>query len=77
MRRFALKIALKGQSGLEINESAKQYTLKNLPGEFSALQLLTITHAEFRKLDRSADLSADFSRKYDLAIKAVMKRPEL
>jgi hypothetical protein len=37
MRRFALEIALKSQSGLEINESAKQYTLKNLPGEFSAL----------------------------------------
>jgi hypothetical protein len=77
MRRFALKIALKGQSGLEINESAKQYTLKNLPGEFSALQLLPIMHAAFQKVDLSADLSADFSRKYDLALKAVMKRPDL
>jgi hypothetical protein len=37
MRRFALEIALEGQSGLVINDSAKQYTLKNLPGEFSAL----------------------------------------
>lgn len=70
MRRFALEIALKGQSDLEMNGSAKQYTLKSLPSEFSALQLLAIMHAAFQKVDLSAELGANFSRKYDLAIKA-------
>ena len=39
-KKPALEIALKGQSGLQINDPAKQYTLKSLPVEFSGLQLL-------------------------------------
>lgn len=74
MQRIALEIALKGQSGLQINDPAKQYTLKTLPGEFSGLQLLAIMYAAFQKVDPSADVGADFSKEYALAIKAVQSR---
>lgn len=74
MQRIALEIALKGQSGLQINDSAKQYTLKSLPGEFSGLQLLAIMYAAFQKVDPRADVGADFSKEYELALKAVKAR---
>lgn len=74
MQRIALEIALKGQSGLDINNPAKQYTLKSLPGEFSGLQLLAIMYAAFQKVDPTADLGADFSGEYAVALKAVKRR---
>ena len=70
MQRIALEIALKGQTGLKINDPAKQYTLKCLPGEFSGLQLLAIMYAAFQKVDPSADVGADFSAEYAVAAKA-------
>jgi tetratricopeptide (TPR) repeat protein len=70
MQRIALEIALKGQTGLDINDPAKQYTLKSLPGEFSGLQLLAIMYAAFQKVDPSADVGADFSAEYAVAAKA-------
>lgn len=74
MQRIALEIALKGQSGLDINNPDKQYTLKSLPGEFSGLQLLAIMYAAFQRVDPTADLGADFSKEYEIAKKAVKTR---
>jgi tetratricopeptide (TPR) repeat protein len=74
MQRIALEIALKGQSGLEINDPTKQYTLKSLPGEFSGLQMLAIMYAAFQKIDPSADLGADFSKEYALALKTIQSQ---
>jgi hypothetical protein len=36
------ELAILGRSGLDINDPAKEYKLKNLPGEFSGLHLLAI-----------------------------------
>ena len=65
---------MKGQSGLDINNPAKQYTLKSLPGEFSGLHLLAIMYAAFQKVDPSADLGADFSKEYAMALQAYKGR---
>lgn len=73
-QRIALEIALLGQSGLQINDPAKQYKLKSLPGEFSGLELLAIMYAAFQKVDPSADLGADFSVEYAMAVKAARSR---
>lgn len=63
-----------GQSGLQINDPAKQYTLKSFPCEFSGQQLLAIMYAAFQKVDPSADLGADFSKEYAMAVMAVNGR---
>lgn len=70
VQRIALEIAMKGQSGLQINDPTKQYTLKSLPGEFSGLQLLAIMYAAFQRVDPSADIGADFAKEYELALKS-------
>jgi hypothetical protein len=74
MRTIGVEVALLGRSGLDINNPAKQYKLKNLPGEFSGLHLLAIMYAAFQQIDPSADLGADFSKEYALALMTVKER---
>ena len=67
-RLIALEIALLGRSGLDINNSAEQYTLKSLPGRFSGLHLLAIMYAAFRQIDSTLQSGADFSAEYEAAL---------
>ena len=74
MRAIGVEVAMLGRSGLDINNPAKQYKLKNLPGDFSGLHLLAIMYAAFQQIDPSADLGADFSAEYAVAVKAAKGR---
>ncbi len=56
------------RSGLDINNSAEQYTLKSLPGRFSGLHLLAIMYAAFRQIDSTLESGADFSAEYEAAL---------
>jgi hypothetical protein len=38
---IAVEVALKGQGGLDINDPEPKHTLKSLPGQFSALHLVS------------------------------------
>jgi hypothetical protein len=71
MRTIGVEVAMLGRSGLDINNPAKKYKLKNLPGEFSGLHLLAIMYAAFQQIDPSADLGADFSAEYKLAVQSM------
>ena len=73
MRAICVEVAMLGRSCLDINNSAKQYKLKNLPGNFSGLHLLAIMYAAFQQIDPSADLGADFAAEYRLAIQSTKK----
>jgi hypothetical protein len=68
-QEIALEIALKGQSGLDINDPAQKYTLRTLPGNFSGLHLLAIMYTAFQQIDPSANVGADFQTEYELALK--------
>jgi tetratricopeptide (TPR) repeat protein len=74
MRAIGVEVAMLGRSGLDINNPAKQYKLKNLPGDFSGLHLLAILYAAFQQIDPSADLGADFAAEYAVALKAAKGR---
>jgi len=67
-RQIVLEIAMLGRSGLDINNSAEQYTLKSLPGRFSGLHLLAIMYAAFRQIDSTLESGADFSAEYEAAL---------
>ena len=72
-REIAFEVALKGQSGLDINDSEQKYMLKTLPGNFSGLHLVAIMYAGFRQLDPDLDAGIDFKAEYDAA--QAMRRP--
>ncbi len=72
-QQIALEIALKGQSGLDINDPEPKYTLKTLPGNFSGLHLVSIMYAAFRQIDPSTDSGIDLSAEYKIASASLKK----
>lgn len=69
VRRVAFEIAVLGRSGLDVNDSAKQYDLSSLPGPYSGLQLVCMMHVGFRILGIEQDLGFDLSDEYEAARK--------
>ena len=66
-QQITLEIALKGQSGLNINDPEAKYTLKSLPGKFSGMHLVSIMYVGMKELDPSADTGIDLSEEYEAA----------
>ena len=71
MQQIALEIAMLGRSGLDINDPERKYTLQNLPGQFSGLQLLSYMYTAFQQIDPSVDMGADFAKEYAIAMKGI------
>lgn len=67
-QEIALEIAIKGQSGLDINDPDPKYSLRSLPGKFSGLHLLAIMYTAFQHIDPKADVGADFKTEYETAL---------
>lgn len=67
-QQITFEIALKGQSGLDINDSDQKYTLKTLSGTFSGLHLVAMMYAGLKRLDPTLPAGADFQAEYDAAI---------
>lgn len=66
--QIVMEIGLLGKGGLQINKPDVRYTLKNLPGDFSGLQLLSIMHAGIRLFDSNVDTGTGLDREYEMAI---------
>ena len=68
-QEITFEVAIKGRSGLDINDPTQKYTLKTLPGKFSGLHLVAIMHVGFKQIDPTMNSGADFDAEYDAAIK--------
>ena len=68
---ISFEIALLGRQGFEINDPTKKFSLSTLPGEFTALQLVSIMYVGFQQIDPSLDLGMDFTDEYNLALNIV------
>lgn len=67
-RAVVFEIALLGQSGLDINDPAKKYSLRSLPGSFSGLHLVSLMYAGMKLIDPTADAGIDLSDEYAQAL---------
>jgi hypothetical protein len=66
-RQITLEVAMKGQSGLDINDPEQKYTLASLPGKFSGMHLVSIMYAGLKDLDPNMDAGIDLSAEYEAA----------
>ena len=66
--QIVMEIGLLGQGGLKINKPEVRYSLKNLPGDFSGLQLVSIMHAGIRLFDPNVDTGTGLDREYEVAM---------
>jgi len=69
VRRIAFEIAMKGTGGFDINNPDKTYTLNNLDGSFTGLQLVCYMYVGFQNIDPSLDVGVPLSDEYALALK--------
>ena len=65
--QIVLEIARKGETGLDINNPDKRYTLKSLEGDVSGLQLLSLMHVGLKILEPSADPQSGLDDEYEAA----------
>lgn len=68
VQSLAMEIAIKGQSGLDINDPKQKYNLKTLPGEFSGMHLVSIMYAAFKQIAPDLDGGIDLSKEYEAAL---------
>ena len=65
--RVTMEIARIGETGLEINNPLKRYSLTNLDGDFSGLQLLCYMHVGMALFDPRVDCGSGLQREYEIA----------
>ena len=71
--RVTMEIARLGETGLEINNPLKRYSLTNLDGDFSGLQLLCYMHVGMALFDPKVDCGSGLQREYEMAKSMVGK----
>ncbi len=69
VQRIGFEIAMLGTRGIDVNNPESRYTLKNLPGEFSGLHLLSIQYVAFKKIAPEQNIGFDLSAEYQAALK--------
>jgi len=52
----------------ELNDPARRYTLKSLPGEHSGLQLVCIMYAGMKSIAADVDAGFDLAAEYEAAM---------
>ncbi len=73
-REITFEIALKGRTGLDINNPDKKYTIHSLPGEFTGLQLVSYMYVGFQKIAPEQNVGVDLSQEYDVALKLIKNK---
>ena len=68
VERVTFEIAMLGRTGLDVNDPARRYVLKSLPGERSGLQLVCIMYVGMKSIDPEADAGFDLAAEYESAL---------
>ncbi len=68
VQRVGFEIALLGKSGLDVNNSAPNYRLRTLPGEFSGLHLVSIMYVAFQQIAPGQDVGFNLAAEYEMAL---------
>lgn len=66
--QVVLEIAKVGAEGLDINSPVRRHAIKGLPGDYTALQLVSFLYTGMQQVDPSVNSGADFSREYQAAL---------
>jgi hypothetical protein len=67
IQKVGFEIAVLGMGGLDVNDPTPQYRLRNLPGEFSGLHLVSLQYVAFKITAPEMDIGFDLAREYETA----------
>lgn len=68
VQQVGFEAAMLGRRGLDLNKTEPRYTLRTLPGDYSALNVVAIMYAAFQQFAPETDLGIDLSREYQAAV---------
>jgi len=74
IQAISFEIALKGRSGLDINDPQKKYQIISMPGTFTGLQLVCYMYVGFRLIAPERDVGIDLSDEYSVALRLSEER---
>lgn len=74
IEKVAFEIALKGRSGLDVNNPDKKYTLYSMAGEFSGLHIVCYMYVGFQEIASEQNIGFDLSKEYALALEMFNKK---
>jgi hypothetical protein len=68
VREISFEIGMLGQCGLDINDPKETHVLRARPGRtFSALELVCIMYAGFKRIEPETDIGVDLGEEYAMA----------
>jgi hypothetical protein len=68
IQEITFEIGMLGQYGLDINDPQESHVLRALPGRvFSALELLCIMYAGFKRIEPGMDIGVDLGEEWEMA----------
>ena len=67
VERVTFEIGTLGRTGIDVNDPARQYTLKSLPGERSGLHIVCIMYAGMKSIAPEVDAGFDLAAEYEAA----------
>lgn len=68
IREITFEIGMLGRHGLDINDPRETHVLRALPGRiFSALELVCIMYAGFKRIEPGMDVGVDLSEEWGMA----------
>jgi tetratricopeptide (TPR) repeat protein len=76
VQRVSFEIALKGRSGLDINDPSQKYQLDSLQGKFSGLELVCYMYVGFKLFASEMDVGIDLSEEYKAALRQFNEKDE-
>lgn len=74
VQKIGIEIALLGTKGIDVNSSAKQYTLRSLPGNYSGLHLLSLEYVAFKQFAPDQSIGFDLAAEYHMALTLLEKK---
>ena len=74
VRQIGFEIAMLGMNGISVNDPTPKYKLKNLPGTFSGLHMISLEYVAFKQFALEMDIGFDLSAEYHSALALFEKR---
>jgi tetratricopeptide (TPR) repeat protein len=69
VQNIGFEIALLGRSGLEVNNPDRKYSLRNLSGEYTGLQLMSYMYVAFRQIAPEQNIGFDLAKEFEQALR--------
>lgn len=76
VKAIALEIGILGRSGIDVNNPDTRYHLKNMQGDFSGLQLMSLMYVAFKQISPESDIQFDLAKEYEAALRLHGHRPK-